>query len=146
MTFFFQTNPIRVILKMVLALLSSIIAVGGCFCSTVQKTSNKVRVSIIKLKRKVFIMFGIWIFFLQKHMDSLQEAFVHAPEPCEARFIMDACILFDVFWTVKQKHPPTAMITLEIARTIFYITLIGFVWKKKVIYTRMPRGLVKHMH
>ncbi len=42
-------------------------------------------------------------------------------------FIMDACILFDVFWTVKQKHPPTAMITLEIARTIFYITLIGFV-------------------
>ncbi len=48
MTFFFQMNPIRVILKIVLALLSSIIAVGGCFCSTVQNTSNKARASIIK--------------------------------------------------------------------------------------------------
>ncbi len=37
---------------------------------------------------------------------------------------MDARALFDVFWTVEQKHPSTAM-----------ITLIGFVWKKKVIYT-----------
>ncbi len=59
-------------------------------------------------------------------MDSLQEAFIHPPEPCEARFIMDARTLFDVFWTVEQKHPPTAMITLGIARTIFYITPIGF--------------------
>ncbi len=24
-------------------------------------------------------------------MDLLQEAFIHALEPCEARFIMDAC-------------------------------------------------------
>ncbi len=53
-------------------------------------------------------------------MDSLQEAFIHPPEPCEARFIMDACTLFDLFWTVEQKHPPTAMITLAIARTIFF--------------------------
>ncbi len=37
---------------------------------------------------------------------------------------MDARALFDVFWTVEQKHPSTAM-----------VTLIGFVWKKKVIYT-----------
>ncbi len=48
MTFFFQTNPIRVILKIVLALLSSIIAVSGCFCTTVQETLNKVCASIIK--------------------------------------------------------------------------------------------------
>ncbi len=68
-------------------------------------------------------------------MDSLQEAFIHPPELCEARFIMDARALFDVFWTVEQKHLPTAMITLGIARTIFNITPIGFVWKKKVIYT-----------
>ncbi len=74
----------------------------------------------------MFIMFEIWIFFLQKHMDSLQEAFIHAPEPCEARFITDASALFNVFWTVKEKHLPTA-ITLGIARTIFNITLIGFV-------------------
>ncbi len=68
-------------------------------------------------------------------MDSLQEAFIHTPELCEARFIMDVRALFDVFWTVEQKHPPTAMIKLGRARTIFNITLIGFVWKKKVIYT-----------
>ncbi len=35
MTFFFQTNPIIVILKIILALLSFIIAVVGCFCYTV---------------------------------------------------------------------------------------------------------------
>ncbi len=37
-------------------------------------------------------------------MDSLQEAFIHAPDPCEARFIMDVCTLFDVFWTVGTTH------------------------------------------
>ncbi len=30
-------------------------------------------------------------------MDSLQEAFIHPPEPCEACFIIDAHTLFDVF-------------------------------------------------
>ncbi len=55
-------------------------------------------------------------------MDSLQEAFIHAPEPCETRFIMDARTLFDDLWTVEQKHPPNAMIKLGIART--YITPI----------------------
>ncbi len=37
-------------------------------------------------------------------MDSLQEALIRALEPCEARFIMDAHTLFDVFWTIEQKH------------------------------------------
>ncbi len=46
MTFFFQTNPIGVILKIVLAIPSVIIAVGGCFCSTVQNSSNKAHASI----------------------------------------------------------------------------------------------------
>ncbi len=64
------------------------------------------------------IMFEIWIFILQKRMDSLQEAFIHASEPCEACFTMDAHALFDVSWTVEQKHPPTAMIRLGIAWTI----------------------------
>ncbi len=68
-------------------------------------------------------------------MDLLQEAFIHPPEQCEAHFNMHAHALFDVFWTVEQKHAHTAMIQLGIARTIFYITPIGFVWKKKVIYT-----------
>ncbi len=51
MTFVFQTNPFGVILKIVLAIPSVIIAVGGCFCRTVQNTLNKVRglrASIIK--------------------------------------------------------------------------------------------------
>ncbi len=73
--------------------------------------------------------------FLTKCMDSLQEAFIHPPEPREARFIIDTRALFEVFWTVEQKHPPTAMIMLGIARTIFNVTPIGFVWKKKDIYT-----------
>ncbi len=72
-------------------------------------------------------MFEIWIFFLQKRMDSQQDAFIHLPEPCEAHFIMDACALFGVFWTIEQKHPPTAMIMLGIARTFFNITPIGFI-------------------
>ncbi len=275
MTFFFQTNPIRVILKIILAIPSVIIAVGRCFCSTVQNTLNKARASIVKhashrsgvwilascsesmhflkknihisnvintflslplsvvrgsrsggwlrmfesraclwdmivsqvclqeqskqsfltlakenqsplgsyrhpltffftnprfvllihdwrffwvffsafvtnhamptsyvirrngfwSERKVFITFEIWIFFLQKCMASLQEAFIHPPEPCEAHFIMDARALFDVFWTVEQKHLPIAMIEFRRARTIFNITPIGFVCKKKVIYT-----------
>ncbi len=68
-------------------------------------------------------------------MDSLQEAFIHSPEPCEAHFIMDVHALFDCFWTVEQKHPPTPILTLRRARIIFKITLIEFVWKKMVIYT-----------
>ncbi len=42
-----------------------------------------------KWEKKVFITYEIWIFILQKRMDSLQEAFIHPPEPCEARFITD---------------------------------------------------------
>ncbi len=68
-------------------------------------------------------------------MDSLQKAFIHPPEPCEARVIMDARALFDVLWIVQQKHPLSVIITLGIARTIFDRTAAEFVWKKKVIYT-----------
>ncbi len=75
----------------------------------------------------MFITFEIWIYFLQKRIDSLQEAFIYAPEPSEAHFIMDVHALFDMFWTVEQKHPTTAMIMLGRARTIFYITQIGLV-------------------
>ncbi len=38
-----------------------------------------------------------------------------AVKPCEACFIMDGCALFDIFWTVEPKHPPTAMIMLAIS-------------------------------
>ncbi len=49
-------------------------------------------------------------------------------------------------WISNPLHPLTAMIELRRARTIFNITLIGFVWKKKVIYStpRMPWGWEKH--
>ncbi len=83
--------------------------------------------------REMF-MFEIWIFFLQKNMDLLQEAFIHSQELCEARFIMDSRTLFNVLWTVVQKHPLTAMLRLRRARTIFYITPIRFFWKRKAIY------------
>ncbi len=68
----------------------------------------------------MFITFEMWIFFLQKHMDSLQEAIIHPPELCEAHFIIDVHGLFYVFWTVEQKHPPTAMITSQIT----YVTMV----------------------
>ncbi len=70
MIFFFQVNPIGVILKIVLALPSIIIAVGGFFFSTIHETSNKTRASCGEsmhfCKKNVFITFEIWIFFLQK--------------------------------------------------------------------------------
>ncbi len=68
---------------------------------------------------KVFITFEIWKCILKKCTDRLQEACIHAPELRETRFTMDACTLFDVLWTVHQKHPSTAVITLGIASTIF---------------------------
>ncbi len=52
-------------------------------------------------------------------MESLQEAFIHAPELCEAYFTTDRCTLFDVLWTVEQKHQPTAMIKLGTANNNF---------------------------
>ncbi len=79
------------------------------------------------------------IFFLQKLIDSLQEAFIHLPELWEAHFIMDAYTLFDFFWTVKKKKKKHLSIAIIImfgsTRTIFNMTPIRFVWKKKVINT-----------
>ncbi len=58
-------------------------------------------------------------FFWQKRIDSLQEAFILTPEPCDACFNMDGCALFNYFLTVEQKHPPSAIIKLEIAGQVF---------------------------
>ncbi len=38
---------------------------------------------------------------------------------CEAHFIMDASAVFDFFWTVEEKHPPTAILTLGKERDFF---------------------------
>ncbi len=56
-------------------------------------------------EREVFITFEIWIFFLQKRMDSLQEVLL-TPGAMWGMFIMDARASFDVLWTVQQKPPP----------------------------------------
>ncbi len=58
-------------------------------------------------------------FFLQKRIDSLQEAFIH-PRSCVMHILLDACALFDYFWTVEQKHP-TPILKLGRARIIFLI-------------------------
>ncbi len=44
-------------------------------------------------------------------------------EPCDAHFIMNACVLFDILCNVQQKQLLNAMIELGIARTIFNIGL-----------------------
>ncbi len=61
--------------------------------------------------------------FLTKTIDSLQEAFIHPLESCEACFIMDAHALFDVFWIVEQKHLPTHILKLRRARIFYYLGL-----------------------
>ncbi len=54
----------------------------------------------LKPEEGVYIVLNMDV-FLQKHMDSLQEAFIHPPESCEACFNMGGCALFDYFWTVE---------------------------------------------
>ncbi len=98
-----------------------------CYCKQIRDSSISQRLARKTDSGSECIMFEIWIFFLQKCMDLLRKAFIHALESCEACFIMDGCALFDDFWTVGQKHSPTAMIELRRARMIFNITLIGFV-------------------
>jgi len=60
-------------------------------------------------------------------MDSLQEVFVHPPEPCETLFIMDGYTLFHFFWTDALQHPLSAIKQLERSKTMFNITLTGFI-------------------
>ncbi len=86
-------------------------------------------------ERKVFITFEIWIFCYKNTWICYRRPLFTPPEPCEACFITDAHALFHVFWTVDKKHPIILIVTLRRARTVFNITLIGFIWKKKVIYT-----------
>ncbi len=50
--------------------------------------------------------------FLQKRIDSRQEAFIHPLEPC-VLFIMNECTLLHFFQTVERKHPPTVIIKLK---------------------------------
>ncbi len=74
----------------------------------------------------------IWIFFLHKHINSLQKPFIKPPEQCGAVLMMDGCTFlgFPIF-----HHTFTAIMKLGRARTCFNITPIVIIWNKKVIYT-----------
>ncbi len=77
-------------------------------------------------ERGVFITFEIRIFIFSKLHGFTTGGLYSPPEQWDAR------TLFHVFWTGSSKHPFSPMERLGGARTIFYITLIEFVWKKKV--------------
>ncbi len=62
-------------------------------------------------------------------MDSLQEAFIHPPGTVRVLYFKS----FEQDPIVIPLFSP--IVRLEGARTIFNITPIGFVWKKKVTYT-----------
>ncbi len=66
---------------------------------------------------KGFITSEIWI-FSYKNAGILYRRPLFNPWSCVRH------ALFDVFWTVEQKHPLTAMVMLGIARTK---TPIGFI-------------------
>jgi len=69
--------------------------------------------------------------FLHKCISSFQKAFINPPEPCGVRlWWMDA-----LFWVSNRWFLCTAIIKLRSIRVYIHITLIVFVWKKKVIYT-----------
>ncbi len=85
-----------------------------------------------------FIMFEIWIFILQKRMDSLQEAFIHPPGAmfyyrC-ARFI--SCLL-----DCWQKAPANPHCNAWRGEDIFLYT---FDWRKKEESNRHIGGWVHH--
>ncbi len=52
---------------------------------------------LVEVREKCLSHFKYWSFSYKKRIDPLQEAFIHPPEPCEARFVMDGHVLFDYF-------------------------------------------------
>ncbi len=44
------------------------------------------------------------IFSYKNVLTRYTDGFSSPLEPCEARFIMDGCALFDFFWTVEKKQ------------------------------------------
>ncbi len=78
---------------------------------------------LLRLKHGHFSYKNAWICYRRPLLLS-------PPETCEPCFFMDSRTLIYVFWTVLHKHPLTTMIF-----TMFYITPIGFILKKKTICT-----------
>ncbi len=58
-----------------------------------------------KWEKSIYNILKYGYFSYKKHMDLLQEAFIHPPELCEARFIMEVRALFDYFWTCWSETP-----------------------------------------
>ncbi len=75
------------------------------------------------------------IFFTEKYIALLKKVFIN-PRSRVEYFLwwMNA-----LFWTLKSQHKK-----LWRARAFLNITLIVFVWKNKVIYTRLAWGWVNH--
>ncbi len=48
-------------------------------------------------------------FFGPKCIDLLQDAFIYPLKPCDPRFNMSACTLFDYICTVEHCHPPMSL-------------------------------------
>ncbi len=69
------------------------VCVCVCVCVCVSTQNGLHAWQSAEVRKKVFKRVSMWIFLLQKHMDLLQEGFIHPPEPCEARFITDMCAL-----------------------------------------------------
>ena len=83
MTFFFQANTIRVILN-TLALPTIIIAVNGSpkkVSPSIIKVSLNMEVCPLKARYFTLQIIFTFIFLLQKHIDSLQKAFINPPKP-----------------------------------------------------------------
>ncbi len=78
-------------------------------------------------ERDVFITFEIWIFILQKCMDSRQEAFIH-PGAVWGMFYYGCTHFISRLLNGWQKHPLTPIERLGGVKTTVYIILTGFVW------------------
>ncbi len=62
--------------------------------------------AVSRSERKIFILFlNMYIVPTKIHWFATG-GFCSPPEPCEARFNLEGCALFDYFWTVEQKFQP----------------------------------------
>ncbi len=80
------------------------------------------------------------IFLTQTHRFTSEGIYLPPRAVWSTFFMMDGCTFF---WASKSQPPFTAIIKLGRTSTIFYITLIVFIWNKKVS-PRMAWGWVNH--
>lgn len=140
--FFFQLNPVWVILKITFGFYTVYLFTAPphlsqyCMCYSSDQSESTMEkgkcacayILHLWLKRGkwsmrcVYVLHHTWKtkkskvygnLFPQKCNNSLQETFIHPLKPCEALFIMDRWTLLDMFWTVKVKHLPVVIVNLK---------------------------------